>query len=156
MIGQDSLVKLFKKIPDGFVLAEGSTRGLDPDVIAADWIEVEGAYKTQDEHRKMLNIALRIGDWIDKDRKILLDRLVLVYSSQSSHQKSLVNGVDRFVREHKIENPAILGNIVLAECEIAHPFKFLGYTERAWSQIQSRSPIGPGQKAVQWAGCISD
>jgi hypothetical protein len=46
------LVKLFKKIPDGFVLAEGSTRGLDPDVIAADWIEVEGAYKTQDERKR--------------------------------------------------------------------------------------------------------
>lgn len=135
-ISRKKFAKEFKKIPDGLVLVNGAARGLDPELTAVDWIEVEGAYKPQTERRKILSLSAKQGTWIDRDRKMLLDRIVFVYSSMDSHERSLLNGIDSYVREQKIADPHILSSIVLARCDIRPPFTWVGYTEVSWLQRQ--------------------
>lgn len=136
-ISRGKFAKEFKKIPDGLVLARGATRGLDPELTAVDWIEVESSYKPQIERRKILSLSAKLGTWIDRDRKMLLDRIVFVYSSLNPHSRSLLNGIDSYVHEQKITDPHILSNIVLAQCDISLPFVWLGYTEISWLQRQT-------------------
>lgn len=136
-IPRDTFTRLFKKIPDGLVFVNGTTRGLDPDITAVDWIEVESYYKPRVERRKIIALSGKIGTWLDRNRKLLLDRIVFVYSSMNAHESSLLSGIDSFVREQKITNPHILSRIVLAKCDIRPPFIWVGYTEVSWLQMQS-------------------
>lgn len=135
-LNRDTFTKPFKKIPDGLVLVNGTVRGLDPGITAVDWVEVESYYKPPVERRKIIALCEKFGTWIDRDRKLLLDRIVFVYSSMNAHEPSLLSGIDSYVREHKITNPQILSKIVLARCDIRPPFIWVGYTEVSWLQMQ--------------------
>ena len=135
-ISRKTFAEQFKKIPDGLVFVNGATRGLDPDITAVDWIEVESYYKPRVERRKIIALSGRIGTWLDRSRKLLLDRIVFVYSSMNAHESSLLSGIDSYVREQKITNPHILSRIVLAKCDIRPPFSWVGYTEVSWLQMQ--------------------
>jgi hypothetical protein len=121
--------KQFKKIPDGIALAPGATRGLDPEITAMDWIEVENYYKPPDELRRIIELSGKIGTWIDSDRQIMLDRIVFVYSVMSDHERSLLNGIGSYIREQNITDPHTLSSIVVAQCDVMPPLRWLGYTE---------------------------
>lgn len=136
-IPRERIAKEFKKIPDGLVLVSGAARGLDPEFTAVDWIEVESYYKPRAERRKIVALSAKLGTWIDRDRKMLLDRIVFVYSSMNSHETSLLRGIESYVREQNITNPHILSSIVLAKCDIRPPFVWVGYTEISWLQMQT-------------------
>jgi hypothetical protein len=128
--------KQFKKIPDGIVLAPGATRGIDPDITALDWIEVENYYKPPDELRRIIELSGKIGTWIDSDRKIMLDRVVFVYSVMNAHEKSLYKGIERYLLEQNITDPHTLSGIVLASCDVKPPFGWLGYMELSWLRLR--------------------
>lgn len=134
---RDTFTKLFRKIPDGLVLVNGAARGLDPDITAVDWVEVESYYKPRTERSKIIGLSGKLGTWLDRDRKLLLDRIVFVYSSMNSHETSLLSGIDSYVREQRITNPHILSSIVLAKCDIRPPFIWVGHTETSWLQMQN-------------------
>ena len=135
-ISRKTFAEHFQKIPDGLVLVNGTARGLDPGITAVDWVEVESYYKPPVERRKIIALSEKFGAWIDRDRKLLLDRIVFVYSSMNAHEQSLLSGIYSYVREHKITNPQILSKIVLARCDIRPPFIWIGYTEVSWLQMQ--------------------
>ncbi len=135
-ISRKTFAEQFKKIPDGLVLVNGAIRGLDPDITAVDWIEVESYYKPRGERGKIIALSGKTGTWLDRSRKLLLDRIVFVYSSMNAHESSLLSGIDSYVREQKITNPHILSRVVLAKCDIRPPFLWAGYTEVSWLQMQ--------------------
>lgn len=139
-ISRDHFAKKFKKIPDGLVFVPGPTRGQDADVTLVDWVEVESFYKPRAERNKILALTSKFGTWLDRDRKLLLDRIVIVYSVLNSHQSSMMKGIARFIRDHSIKNPEILSAIVLAECDVRLPFSWKGYTERTWLELREALP----------------
>lgn len=145
-ISRKKFAEQFKKIPDGLVLANGAERGLDSDITAVDWIEVESYYKPPLERRKIIALSEKSGTWIDRDRKLLLDRVVFVYSSMNAHESSLVSGIENYVREQKITNPQFLSRIILAKCDIRPPFIWVGYTDASLLQIQN---LGRCEKEVE-------
>jgi len=146
---RDMFRDAFKKIPDGLVLIPGAARGLDPGITAIDWIEVENYYKPPAERDGIYALFERIGDWIgDPRRKLMLDRVVCVYSSRNEHKRSLISGIARYVHDHKIENPQVLASIALAECQIQPPLIWLGCEETHWLAMQNN---GLAEKYLEYA-----
>ena len=133
---REHFIKKFKKVPDGLVFVPGQTRGHDADVTLVDWVEVESFYKPPAERNKILALTNKFGTWLDRDRKLLLDRIVIVYSVLNSHQGSIMKGIAKFVRDHGIKNPDILSAIVLTECDVRLPFSWQGFTENSWLQLR--------------------
>ena len=139
-LNRDHFTKKFKKVPDGLVFVPGPTRGQDPDVTLVDWVEVEGFYKPRAERNKILALTSKFGTWLDQDRKLLLDRIVIVYSVLNSHQSSMLKGIAKFIQDHDIKNPEVLSAIVLAECDVRLPFSWRGYSEKTWLEMREVLP----------------
>lgn len=135
-LSREQFIKKFKKVPDGLVFVPGPERGHDADLTLVDWVEVESFYKPPTERNKILALAEKFGTWLDRDRKLLLDRIVLVYSVLNSHQGSMLKGIAKFVRENGIKNPDILSAIVLAECDVRLPFSWQGFSEHTWLELR--------------------
>ncbi|EQD49557.1 hypothetical protein B2A_07637, partial [mine drainage metagenome] len=139
-LSRERFIKKFKKVPDGLVFVPGQTRGHDADVTLVDWVEVESFYKPPTERNKILALANKFGTWLDRDRKLMLDRIVIVCSVLNSHQGSIMKGIAKFIRDHGIKNPDILSAIVLAECDVRLPFNWQGFTENNWLQLRENLP----------------
>ena len=137
---REYFAKRFKKVPDGLVFVPGHERGHDADVILVDWVEVENFYKPPAERNKILALSSQLGTWLDRDRKILLDRIVIVHSVLNSHQGSLMKGIARYVRDHEIRNPDILSAIMIAECDVGLPFVWRGFEEHSWLYLRRSLP----------------
>jgi len=134
-IDRNLFVKKFKKVPDGLLLVPGAQRGMDPEFIAADWVEVESFYKPPREIRKILDLSMKTGEWLDQSKKIMLDRAIFVQSTLNSHEESLHNSIESYINEHKISNPELLEKIVIAKCNVELPFVWKGMSERTWLSI---------------------
>ena len=147
-ISREMFVEKFRKVPDGLVLAKGQTRGYDPDITLVDWIEVENYYKPPQEREKILEIAMKSGTWLDTDRKLMLHRVVFVYLSINAHQRSIVSGVEKFIRAHGIKDQFLLDSIVLAECEVSPPFSWVGHTEMSWLDVLKNRGLDEAGKPI--------
>ncbi len=146
-VDRDLFVKKFGKIPDGLLLSKGSARGFDADITTVDWVEVESFYKPPHELRKILTVSESRGTWINPEKRLMLDRLVFVHSTVHSHEESLLRTITTYLAEHKVTNPNVLSNIVIAKCEVTAPFVWRGFTESNWLAMQESKVTVPPRSA---------
>jgi len=129
-INRQQSIDQHQKIPDGLVLVPGIERGYTSNEIQiADWIEVENSRKPYTELWSILDIAWKIGKFLDKAETVLLDRVVFVYDGAEPHRKRILNAVERYMRSHPTNNPALLSSIILCECRVSLPFIWHGHEE---------------------------
>ena len=126
------LTERFGKIPDGIAIVPGRVRGYDtstqPNLRAADWVEVESSFKSRPDLERILALAWRVGEWLDTKETLLLDRVVFVYDAKQPHERMLLRTIKRYLQEHPLENPEhILQSIVLVRCTVDLPLVFRGY-----------------------------
>jgi hypothetical protein len=129
-IGRAELAERFHKVPDGIVLVPGKDRGYDGSVVAADWIEVESSFKSDEEIARILEIAWKAGSYLNVAETVFLDRVVFVYNDKQRHETSILNSLRRYLRENPIDNrDGILNSIMFVRCSIDIPLVFRGYEE---------------------------
>ena len=147
-LSREMFVEKFRRVPDGLVLANGDARGYDEDITLVDWIEVENYYKPPQELNKILEIAMKSGTWLDTDRKLMLHRVVFVYLSISAHQRSIISGVERFIRAHGVKDQFLLDSIVLADCEVRPPLSWMGCMEMSWLDVLKNRGLDEAGKPI--------
>jgi hypothetical protein len=129
-VGRAELTERFRKLPDGIVLVPGRERGYDNTITAADWVEVESAFKPDEELARILDIAWKTGSFLNATETVILDRVVFVYNTKQRHENAILASLRRYLSTHPVENrDAILSSIVFARCEIDIPLVFRGYSE---------------------------
>jgi len=128
-IGRGELNERFKKLPDGIVLAPGSERGYDSNVIAADWVEVESSYKPEQELSKIFAIAWSVGSWLNAAETLLLDRVLFIYNSRQRHENTILRALQHYLEKHPATNPDLLSSIVLVRCQVGLPLVWEGFQE---------------------------
>lgn len=130
-VKKDFVRDTFKKIPDGLIVYSGEHLGLRQGMRAADWVEVESAYKPYDELRKGLSI-LRKQSSLNQNDTLTLNKLVFVYDSRQNHEKHILRAINQFLKEHpELGRTEILESIVLAKCFIDPPFVWHGVLEKS-------------------------
>lgn len=119
----------FKKVPDGLVVYSGEALGLRSDLRAADWLEVESAYKSYDDVSRALRILSRDSS-LNKAGDVVLNKLVFVYDSRQNHEKQLARYLRKFLKENpNLSRELVLNEIVFARCYLDTPFKWHGTEE---------------------------
>lgn len=120
----------FHKFPDGLVLREASSRDYEFSGKVVDWVEVESAYKSQENLDEILNIAWQTGSWMDLHETLLLDRVVFVLNSAQAHEKYIVTAIKRHLKDKPPEVAQhFLAGIVIARAEIEVPLRWQGLHE---------------------------
>lgn len=134
-VKKDFVRETFKKIPDGLIVYSREYLGLRHGMRAADWVEVESAYKPYDELRKALSI-LRKQSSLNKNDSLTLNKLVFVYDSRQNHEKHILRAVTQFLKEYpELGRTEILETIVLAKCFIDPPFVWHGVLEKSAGEL---------------------
>lgn len=128
-IGAGELRERFSKLPDGLAFAPGIERGLDRNLYAADWIEVESSYKPDKELEKIFNIAWKVGTWLNTAETILLDRVVFVYDERQRHENQILASLKRYLEKNQRANRELLGSIIFVRCRINFPLVWQSYQE---------------------------
>jgi hypothetical protein len=119
----------FGKIPDGLILYPGELLGLVGGIRAADWIEVESAYKSYDELKKALSVLVKSSD-LNKTGSVMLHKLVFVFDGRQKHDRWITRAIKQFLKESPSLNPdVVLPEIILAKCFIDPPFAWHGVVE---------------------------
>ena len=129
-INRQQFVKWHEKIPDGLVQVPGIERGHKNSAYRiVDGIEVENSRKSGAELDGILDIAWKIGTFLDKAETVLLDRVVFVCDAAKGHKKRIENALERYMSTHPLNNRALLSSIVLCQCRVSRPFVWHDYDE---------------------------
>lgn len=128
----------FRKIPDGLIVYSGEALGLRGDLKAADWVEVESAFKQYDDIKRALAI-LTTSSHLTEDGGITLNKLVFVFDSRQRHDRQIIRYIKRFLKEHPgVDEQLVMQAIVFARCFVDAPFTWHGVQEvTAWDVVQS-------------------
>jgi hypothetical protein len=139
-ISRQQSIAWHKKIPDGLVVVPGSERGYTRSAHKiVDWIEVENSRKPYAELDSILDIAWKIGKFLDKAETILLDRVVFVFDKDEPHRERIIKALTRYMKTHPMNNSALLSSIILCECKVSAPFVWQGCEETPCSALVKAS-----------------
>lgn len=87
----------FKKIPDGLVVYSSQLMGYKEGFRAADWVEVESAYKNYDELEKILALLTKNSELTAKGN-LVINKLVFVYDSRQKHDRFILRAAKQFLK----------------------------------------------------------
>lgn len=129
-ISRAELSGRFHKFPDGLVVRDAVTRDYDFDGKVVDWVEVESAYKSQENLDAILNIAWQTGGWLDLRETMLLDRVVFVINDAQAHEKYIVSALRRHLKDKPPEVAQhFLAGVVIARASVKIPLRWQGLQE---------------------------
>lgn len=123
-IKRPGLVQHWGKLPDGLILHEMKDDRGNVTHYNVDWLEVESTHKGQKERGRIMDMAWALGKPLLPDTPYYLDRLILLYTDDSSHETALVQSAGVKWREmgHHVEDPqALLGSVMLTTATVAPP-----------------------------------
>lgn len=136
-VSRDFLRQRYGKVPDGLIVYSGESLGMNG-MHAADWIEVESAFKSYEEVQKALNI-LTLSPLLTKDESLTLEKLVFVYDSRQKHDTQILRYIQRYLKEHPdIDASMLTQNIVFACCFVDVPFTWHGVQEVTALELLSK------------------
>jgi hypothetical protein len=125
----------FGRTPDGLILVPGSEHGYCIDAPAVDWIEVESSVKPTRELERILSMAWRhLGESLDEQMTMILDRLLFVYSAEQGHELRIVRALKRFASANPCPDQ-FLASIVLVRCAIDPPLVWRGCEETSCATL---------------------
>lgn len=131
-LSKDFLSTEFKKLPDGILIHRDS---LLNDVILADWVEVESAYKSYGELKKALNL-FNLSPELTRDGNVLLNKLYFIYDKNSNHEMNILRHLRRFLLEEThLSEELVTPHIMLASCTISRPFRWIDYEIKSASEL---------------------
>lgn len=140
-VGRGELQERFSKLPDGLVLTRTKHQtGLGAPIYLADWVEVESARKDIDQLQAMFRLMDRWGgQWLNVAETVVLQRLVLVYSSRQAHERAILRALRAYLAMRpdwagcaEIE---LLPRIALVRCEVGLPLVWRGCEEVAVAEL---------------------
>lgn len=127
----------YDKVPDGLVFVPGQTRGYDNSITCVDWVEVESAYKPDEELQKIVALALKVGEYLSTKQRLLLDRVVFVYDTRQRHEAAIQTALVR--SQHQIASGSeqqVLESVRMVRAHVSFPLVWRGCTElSAWKLI---------------------
>lgn len=119
----------YKKVPDGLIVYSSELMGYTGGLRAADWVEVESAYKNYDELEKALSLLTKNTELTAKG-DLVLNKLVFVYDSRQKHDRFILRAIKQFLKNHPELTPEVfLAEIILARCFVEPPFAWQGVSE---------------------------
>ena len=129
-VSRAHLSERFHKYPDGLAVYPGDTRAYHADYTAADWIEVESAFKADDDYEKLIKIAWNVGNFLNASDTCVLDRVVFVFDVRQRHENAILSYLRRTVAS-KITDASliVLKSIILARVRIRTPLVWEGVEE---------------------------
>jgi hypothetical protein len=129
-VSRAQMSERFHKYPDGLAVYPGEQRHYQSEYKAADWIEVESAFKADDDYEKLISIAWKVGSFINASEDCILDRLVFVFDVRQRHENAILSYLRRTVASNLTdESMAILRSIILVRVRIKTPLVWEGYEE---------------------------
>jgi hypothetical protein len=129
-ISRKAISERFHKFPDGIVIRDARKRDYDFTGKVVDWIEVESAYKSQENLDSILNIAWQAGGWLDLRESMLLDRIVFVVNRSQAHEKYIMSAIRRHIKDKPTEVVQhFLAGIVIARADVQQPLRWRGLEE---------------------------
>lgn len=135
-VNRDFLRQRYGKVPDGLIVYSGESLGLDG-MQAADWVEVESAFKSYDEVKKALGVLL-LSSSLTVDEQLSLEKLVFVYDNRQRHDSQILRYIQRFLKENpSVDASLVTQNIVFASCFVDVPFSWHGVQEVTASELLS-------------------
>jgi hypothetical protein len=128
----------FKKVPDGLIVYSSELMGFRDGYRAADWVEVESAYKNYEELEKSLLLLTRNSELTEKGN-LVINKLVFVYDSRQKHDRFILRAAKQFLKNHpELVPKTFLSEIVLARCFVAPPFSWQGVTESTAFELMEK------------------
>lgn len=129
-VSRAHLSERFHKYPDGIAVYPGEMRGYNPSYSAADWIEVESAFKADDDYEKLIKIAWKVTSFLNASDTCVLDRVVFVFDIRQRHEQAILSYLRRTVASNLNDHSLlVLKSIVLARVRIRTPLVWEGVEE---------------------------
>lgn len=128
-VSRAHLSERFHKYPDGLAVYPGEHRHYQPEYTAADWIEVESAFKADDDYEKLINIAWKVGSFLNASDTCVLDRVVFVFDIRQRHEQAILSYLRRTVASRLTDAALlVLRSVILARVRIRTPL--------VWEQVE--------------------
>lgn len=130
-ISRDYVRHRYGKVPDGLIMYSAEAMGIqaEEDLMLADWVEVESAFKSYEEVKKALSILLK-SPLLNEAENVTLNKLVFVFDQRQRHDRQLLRYIQKFLKEvPDIEPELLTRNIVFASCAVEVPFTWYGASE---------------------------
>lgn len=136
-VNRDFLRQRYGKVPDGLIVYSGESLGMQG-MQAADWVEVESAFKSYEEVRKALSVLV-LSSSLTQDERLTLEKLVFVFDARQRHDSQILRYITRFLKENPgIDETMLTQNIVFACCFVDLPFTWHGVQELTAMELLSR------------------